>query len=157
MSTFPSASNNTVKRQLRIGSNYRITKVHGATPLELLRQQLRIVVQFPDGHLPHDVLAVQAVVLSGSHTGETFYVQARLLHQPANGGVCRCGGYRWPHRRGSKRCVANEAAPFCGLCGLPCDIARSGLFKTGDPISSCCHSPDLYQDCELTRPYSRDQ
>lgn len=144
-----------VKRQLHAGEIYSIREVFGPTPPELRSERIRVLVQLPDGHLPQRVLAVEGIIQSGRHTGERFYVQARLLHSPGDN-VCRCRAYSWPHRSGGGRCYAIEAGPFCGNCGKPTEV-RAALVdyptqkeKYCD-ISMCCEA-SLYEDAELKQP-----
>ena len=35
---------------------------------------------------------------------------------------CNCKAYTFPHRIFSGNCLANEQGPFCGHCGMSCEV-----------------------------------
>jgi hypothetical protein len=81
--------------------------------------------------------------------------------------ICNCKGLSDLHHSIDDGCLHEEKAPFCGICGMPCDIyskkwmepdefwGAKGTHEETASVSDCCESEDLFQDCNLTEPYDR--
>ncbi len=131
-----------VKRPLRIGLTYVLTKAHGPTADDLVGKHLRVEVQEPDAHLPPRVLAAQCTALSGKFANTRVYVQGQFrLFNEKTQTVCHCKAYGWPHRLGSGPCWGLSQGPFCGSCGRP---TQAVLYS----VSVCC-SAKLFKDAAL--------
>lgn len=87
----------------------------------------------------------------GARISGDFYMwgfTARIIRERE---VCTCGAYKFPHRKGSGNCIADQG-PFCGECGEPCGWKRIrvGTGCNDKPASSCC-GEDVYMDIQMTR------
>jgi hypothetical protein len=79
--------------------------------------------------------------------------------------TCTCKSYAFPHRLGGGKCRGDEAGPFCGCCGEPCeaenmDFGYGPLEAWGQRFthrdvhlaSTCCEA-EVFADAALTKPY----
>lgn len=79
--------------------------------------------------------------------------------------TCRCSGYSFPHREGSKQCHAKYPGPYCSACsGAAEPVQRDfgighyehhgtcGIDRNIKTVSDCCEAT-LYEDASLTIEY----
>lgn len=138
---------------------------------QCLKNQFCRIVAWLDTKIDEEYRAARIVILSGKYRNSDL-VFSRISLSPVDiegalqeKTLCKCRGITGLHTPDTSGCLQNEAGPFCGACGMPCETISKDLSDRaehfGTPCrvpyfetkSLCCNTEELYNDCNLTVEY----